>query len=294
MRIKKKTKNVALALASGGAKGLAHIGAIEELEARGYKITSIAGSSMGSLIGGVYAAGKMEEFREWMKAIDKKKIFELTDISLSLNHLVKGKRIVEAIMEFVPDINIEDLPIQYCAVATDIKSGKEVVFKKGSLINAIRASISIPSFYEPVQRNDMILVDGGVINPFPLNRVKRNRNDILVGVDVSGQDYEKEWEEMSKITEWQKNGKSLKAHILDLLIPDNIEFNYYTVLTRSISLMIRRNSLLMGKLMEPDIFIDVQMNKYGIFDYSKSEKIIALGRKTARQAIDKYEDAIFL
>ena len=165
--------NVALVLSSGGARGLAHIGAIEELESRGYTISSIAGCSMGALVGGVYAAGKLEEFREWMKTIDKKKMLELTDFSLSINHLVKGKRIIDAIMEFVPDINIEDLPLPYCAVATDLKDGREVVFNKGSLFEAIRASISLPSFYEPVQRDGMILVDGGVINPIPLNRVKR-------------------------------------------------------------------------------------------------------------------------
>ena len=165
-------KDIALVLSSGGARGLAHIGVIEELESRGYHITSIAGCSMGALIGGVYAAGKLTEFREWMKTIDRKKMLELTDFSLSLNHFVKGKRIIETIMEFVPDVAIEDLPIPYSAVAADLKEGREVVFSKGSLFEAIRASISLPSFYEPVQRDGMILIDGGVINPIPLNRVR--------------------------------------------------------------------------------------------------------------------------
>ena len=207
-------QDVALVLSSGGARGLAHIGAIEELEAQGYRIGSIAGCSMGALIGGVYAAGKLEAFREWMKTIDKKKMLELTDFSFSLNHIVKGTRIIEAIMEFVPDMLIEDLPIPYCAVATDLKAGREVVFNKGSLFEAIRASISLPSFYEPVQRDDMILIDGGVINPIPLNRVKRNTGDILVGVDVSGHDYKAQWETKQKLAEIQKNDKSLKAKIL--------------------------------------------------------------------------------
>ena len=127
-------KDVALALSSGGARGLAHIGAIEELEAQGYRITSIAGCSMGALIGGVYAAGKLSEFREWMKTVDRKKMLELTDFSLSLNHIVKGNRIIEAITEFVPDMAIEELPIPYCAVATDWKAGREVVLNKGSFV----------------------------------------------------------------------------------------------------------------------------------------------------------------
>lgn len=281
-------KDVALALSSGGARGLAHIGAIEELEAQGYRITSIAGCSMGALVGGVYAAGKLSEFREWMKTVDRKKMLELTDFSLSLNHIVKGNRIIEAIMEFVPDMAIEDLPIPYCAVATDWKAGREVVLNKGSLFEAIRASISLPSFYEPVQRDGMILIDGGVINPIPMNRVKRKEGDILVGVDVSGHDYKAQWEKMNKLTQMQKHDSSLKAKLLDLIIPDNIEFNYYTLLSRTSSLMIRQNSILMAQLMKPEILVDIQMSRYTTFDFDKSEKLIAIGRQETMQAINKY------
>lgn len=278
-------QDVALVLSSGGARGLAHIGAIEELEANGYRITSIAGCSMGALIGGVYAAGKLEEFREWMKTVDRKKMIELTDFSLSLNHLVKGTRIIEAIMEFVPDIPIEDLPMPYCAVATDWVSGREVVFREGSLFEAIRASISLPSFYEPVQKDGMILIDGGVTNPIPLNRVARHEGDILVGIDVSGHDYEKQWRRQHELAEKRKRSTSLSQQILNRLIPDNIDFNYYTMLSRVSSLMIRQNSILMAQLMKPDMLVDIQMSRYGGFDYDKSEKLIAIGRQKTLQAI---------
>jgi len=284
-----KTKDVALVLSSGGARGLAHIGAIEELESHGYHISSIAGCSMGALIGGVYAAGKLKEFREWMKTIDRKKMIELTDFSFSINHLAKGTRIIETIMEFVPDMAIEDLPVPYCAVATDLKAGREVVFNKGSLFEAIRASISMPSFYKPVQRDGMVLIDGGILNPIPLNRVKRQKNDILVGIDVSGHDYKAQWDEMHRLTEMQKQDNSLKSKILDMLIPDNIEFNYYTMLSRTNSLMIRQNSILMTKLMKPDILVDIQMSRYGTFDFDKSEKLVAIGKQKALHAIEKYE-----
>ena len=278
-------KNIALALSSGGARGLAHIGAIEELESQGYHITSIAGCSMGALIGGVYAAGKLEEFRDWMKTIDRKKMLELTDFSLSLNHLVKGTRIIKAIMEFVPDVPIEDLPIPYCAVATDWISGREVVIDKGSLFEAIRASISLPTFYEPVRRDGMILIDGGVVNPIPMNRVQRHEGDLLVGVDVSGHDYNAQWEKMQKQAEKQKQDKSLKSKLLDIIIPDNIEFNYYTLLSRTSSIMIRQNSLLMAQLAKPDILIDIQMSRYGSFDYDKSERLINIGRNKTRKIL---------
>ena len=128
-------------------------------------------------------------------------MLELTDFSLSISHIAKGSRILEAIMEFVPDMPIEDLPIPYCAVATDLRAGREVVFDKGSLFDAIRASISLPSFYEPVHRDGMILIDGGVVNPIPMNRVVRHKGDILVGVDVSGHDYESQWEIQHELAE---------------------------------------------------------------------------------------------
>lgn len=284
-----EAKDVALVLSSGGARGLAHIGAIEELEAQGYRITSIAGCSMGALIAGVYAAGKLEEFREWMKSIDRKKMLELTDFSLSLNHLAKGTRIIEAIMKFVPDMPIEDLPIPYCAVATDWKTGREVVFREGSLFAAIRASISLPSFYEPVQRDGMILIDGGVTNPIPLNRVVRHEGDLLVGVDVSGQDYEAQSRLHQEIEEKRKHSTSLSQQILNKLIPDDLDFNYYTMLSRVSSVMIRQNSILMAQLMKPDVLVDIQMSRYGGFDYDKSEQIIAIGRQKTQQTLGQQE-----
>ena len=288
-KLQKLMKDIALVLSSGGARGLAHIGVIEELESQGYHISSIAGCSMGALIGGVYATGKLGEFREWMKTIDRKKMLELTDFSFSLNHIVKGTRIIKAIMEFVPDVPIEDLPIPYCAVATDWKAGREVVICKGSLFEAIRASISLPSFYEPVRRDDMILIDGGVVNPIPLNRVKRHPGDLLVGVDVSGHDYKAQWEKQHRQAEIQKHDKSLKAKLLDMITPDNIDFNYYTLLSRTSSIMIRQNSLLMAQLTKPDLLIDIQMSRYGSFDYDKSEQLITVGHNKARKALETLE-----
>jgi NTE family protein len=286
---KPERKNVALVLSSGGARGLTHIGAIEVLEEEGYHITSLAGCSMGALIGGVYAAGKLEEFREWMKGIDRKKMLELTDFSLSLNHIVKGDRIIEAIMEFVPDVAIEDLPIPYCAVATDWVSGREVVFRTGSLFEAIRASISLPSFYKPVERDGMILIDGGVINPIPLNRVERHKDDLLMGVDVSGHDYKAQENMKHELSERRKSSRSLASQILNKLIPDNIDFNYYTMLSRTSSLMIRQNAKLMTQLMKPDILVDIQMSRYGSFDYDKSERLIAIGRQKTLKAISNFK-----
>lgn len=178
-------KRVALVLSGGGPRGFAYIGAIEELESRGYKITSIAGTSIGSLIGGVYAAGKLNDVKQWLYSLDVWNMFSLIDFSLSMNHLVKGDRIISALKDIVPQINIEDLNIPYKAVATDLYTGEEVVFSSGDLFSAIRASISIPTLFKPVEYNDSLLIDGAMSNCLPINRVERTPGDILVAFDVN-------------------------------------------------------------------------------------------------------------
>jgi len=185
-----KKQDVALVLSSGGPRGWAYIGAIEELESRGYNITSVAGTSIGSLIGGIYAAGKLPELKEWLFSLDAWKVFTLMDLSISKNHLVKGDKVIDAIREIVPDVNIEDLAIPYIAVAADLYTGEEVVFDRGNLFEAVRASISIPSLFRPVKYGFRTLVDGGIVNTLPIDKVARNGNDIVVAFDVNDIDVE--------------------------------------------------------------------------------------------------------
>ena len=179
------SKNVALVLASGGPRGFAYIGAIEELQRRGYTITSIAGVSAGSLVGGIFAAGGLQQFKEWLCSLDSMKVMSMMDPSFSRNSLVKGQKVIDTIKERVPDVNIEDLPIPFTAVATDLFTAEEVIFRQGPLFEAIRASISIPSMFKPVKWHGRTLVDGGIVNTFPLNRVQRTPGDILVGFNVN-------------------------------------------------------------------------------------------------------------
>ncbi len=185
-----KTVDVALVLSSGGPRGWAYIGAIEELESRGYNITSVAGTSIGSLIGGIYAAGKLTEIKEWLFSLDAWKVFTLMDLSISKNHLVKGDKVIDAIKEIVPNVNIENLNIPYRAVAADLYTGEEVVFDRGPLFEAVRASISIPSLFRPVKYGFRTLVDGGIVNTMPIDRVVRSGNDIVVAFDVNDVDVE--------------------------------------------------------------------------------------------------------
>ena len=181
----KGMKRVALALSSGGPRGFAYIGAIEELLSRGYEITSIAGTSAGALVGGIYAARGLDAFKEWLYGLDQLKVMSLMDVSLSRNYLVKGDKVIAAIKERVPDVNIQDLPVPFTAVASDLHTGEEILFREGPLFDAIRASISIPSMFRPVKWKGRTLVDGGLVNTFPLNRVARTGDDILVGFNVN-------------------------------------------------------------------------------------------------------------
>ena len=285
----KKRKDVDLVLSTGGARGLAHIGAILQLEEMGYRIRSIAGASMGALVGGIYAAGGLEDFREWMKTIDKKKIHQLYDFSFSLNHIVKGNRIMKALKEIVPDKNIEDLDIPYCAITTDAVSGKEVIFRKGSMYQAIRASISIPVFFNPVRQGERMYLDGGLVNPLPLNRVKRDKKALLVAIDVSGHDYEGEVM-MNRLIKQRNLDHSFALSMLNKMLPHamDLDLNYITLLNRTTSIMIHQNTKLALKITPPDIYIEIPMSRYSTFDFDKSERLIAIGKTKTRKMVERF------
>ncbi|MEI6853832.1 MAG: patatin-like phospholipase family protein, partial [Bacteroidota bacterium] len=178
-------KKVALVLSSGGCRGLAHIGVIEEFLKDGYEITSIAGSSMGSLIGGVYASGNLQKFKDWICNLDEIDVFDLMDFTIAGQGFIKAERFFRNLEEFIGCKTFEELSIPLSVVATDIVHRQEVVFDKGNLLLSIRASVALPSIVTPVTYKEMILVDGGVINPIPVDCVARTEGDILVVVDVN-------------------------------------------------------------------------------------------------------------
>lgn len=283
-------KKIALVLSGGGARGLAHIGAIETLESHGYEITSIAGCSMGALIGGMYAAGKLPEVKDWVLALDRRKVLSLVDFSLSLTHLVKGDRVMEALKEIVPDINIEDLPIPYTAVATDWNSGKEVIFDHGSLYDAIRASISIPLFLNPVRREDMLLVDGGLVNSLPLNRVVRHSGDLLFGINVSTHDYQGELL-MQQFVEKKLLSKSMPAAVMNRIMKhfEGININYVTLLMRTIAIMLEQNTRQQILISRPDLVVQMPMKRYGVFDFDKAAAILQIGKHKTSRALRRFE-----
>jgi NTE family protein len=179
-------KTVSLILGSGGARGLAHIGVIHWLEENGYLIRSISGCSMGALVGGVYAAGKLDVFTGWVRAITTTDMLKLLDISFGSSGMVKGEKIINTLKDLVGDQLIEDLPITYTAVAADIINEKEIWLNKGPLFDAIRASISLPFFFTPARLNDVELLDGGILNPVPIAPTFSDSTDIKIAVNLGG------------------------------------------------------------------------------------------------------------
>ena len=299
-------KNVAFALASGGHRGFAYIGAIEELERRGYKITSISGASAGSLVGGIYAAGGLEAFKAWLFGLDPLKIVQLMDPSLSKNSLVKGEKIIEAIQEVVPEVNIEDLPIPFTAIATDLFTGEEVVFREGPLFQAIRASISIPSMFKAVKWKGRTLIDGGMVNTLPLNRVQRTPGDILVGFNVNQIDaaeIQGFLDSRAALVESKKEKPLLERLDTTLQefmltrygkenrLPVGADDNFASILQRGFGIMNCTIARMGIALTPPDILVDMPFDSYhGVYGYTHAPEIVERGRALMAEQLDLYEN----
>ena len=286
-------KNVALALSSGGPRGFAYIGAIEELLARGYTITSVSGASAGALVGGIYAAGGLSAFKEWLLGLDPLQIVSLMDFKPSKNYLLKGDKIIDTIKKSVPEVNIEDLPIPFTAVATDLHTGEEVVFREGPLFDAIRASISIPSMFRAVKWHGRTLIDGGIVNTFPLNRVQRTPGDILVGFNVNRIDAKsiRAFQDMRE--DLSHNPVALHrflAESRDRRLPVDADDNYASILQRSFGIMNHTIARMGIELCPPDILVNLPFDSYhGVYGYTHIPEIITRGRALMAEALDAYE-----
>jgi len=285
-------KNISLVLSGGGARGIAHIGVIEELEKQGFNIHSIAGTSMGALVGGIYAAGKLNEFKEWILNLDKLDIFKLIDFTLINNGLVKGDKIFKELKEFIPEINIQDLTINYLAIATDLTNRQELVLKEGNLLKAIRASVSIPSIFTPVKKDEAILVDGGVINNIPINHAKRINDDILIAVNVNA--YipltEQTKNEEEKQSFYQSLLKKFNNSLYKLFSYDKNDLGHFDIMNDSFELMRDELVKLSLTINPPDILIETPRDICSIYDFYKADKLIELGQKATIQSLKDFKD----
>ena len=275
---------VALVLSSGGSKGLAHIGAINILEKNGFQITSVSGSSIGSVMGGLYAMGELPVYTEWVKTLNKKTIWGLMDFALSTQGLLKGENVFNKMKTFIPDRNIEEMNIPFSAIATDLINEKEIVFDKGSFYEAIRASVAIPTIFTPVKYKDTILVDGGVLNPLPIDYVKRSKDDLLVVVNLYG-------DKIEKNIQGGKNSKSVTLinKLIKLIYSgDKRNGSYFTLLSQTTSTMVHRLTKLSIEKYQPDIVVNIPTDSAGTFDFYKAEELIQLGEESTIQALNQY------
>lgn len=278
-------KNVALVLSSGGSRGLAQIGVINELESQGFNITSVSGASIGSVIGGLHAMGKLEDYSQWVCNFNKKEVWGFMDFTLKSNGLLKGERVFDKMKTFIPDMNIEDMPIPFTAVATDILNRKEVIFKSGSFYDAARASIAIPAVFTPVKCHNAILVDGGILNPVPIKQVERNDGDMLVVVNLYG-DKELPHDTISEDSTDKGYLQSLKKSLSALISTgDKSSVGYYSLLNRSSSAMLQRIAELSIEIHQPDLLINIPRDSANTFDFHKAKELIELGRNLTKEAI---------
>jgi len=285
-------RDIALVLSSGGARGFAHIGVIKVLEQNGYRIRSVAGTSMGALVGGIYATGQLMQFEEWVSALDIREVLRLTDLTVSNKGLVKGKKIIDKMKEIVPDRNIEDLPIPFCAVATDIINGTEMAFTSGKLFDAIRASISIPTVFQPFKLGTGYFVDGGVVNPVPINRVKRHKNDLLVVVAVNANTpYEKSEAEPEKTLDnkYLKQIRLIQSKISkDIPRSKQDDIGIFNLTNRCISIMLNQIALLTVGNHRIDIMVNISKEAFGTYDFYKAREIIHEGEEAALRALAQF------
>jgi len=282
-RKKIQKKKVSLVLSSGGARGIAHIAVIEELESRGYEICSVAGTSMGAFIGGVYASGNLEPFKKWMYSLKTREIIKLIDFSFSSNGLVKGERIFQELANLFPDQPIEEMPIPYVAISTDIINNKEVVHDKGSLFHAMRASISIPTFFKPLQNDDNLLVDGGLLNPVPVDRVKRFKDDLLFVVNVETLNRDPEFSAFYN-RDLHAAKKSSTSPLKFLGMP-----GYLQLVNKTIGIMLSRLSDLTIEKYKPDLLMEINRELFGTYDFHKYHEIMEVGKAHAKVYIDRWE-----
>lgn len=291
-------QNVALVLSSGGARGIAHIGIIRALEQNGYNITSISGSSIGALVGGIYAAGKLDEFEDWVCNMDKIDVVRLFDLTLSFQGFVRGEKVFKEIEKIVPHVQIEDLKIPFAAVATDVIGQKEVVFKEGSLFDAMRASVAIPTVMTPFRKDGLELVDGGILNPIPIAHIQRRPGDLLVAVNVNAaipyhkavltkeEEAKKQKEYQLKLENFWKSWKKI--------FPNNGQqtqkkLGMLDLLSRSFDLMQDRLCNMILEHHHPDLVLNISKDACSTFEFYRSKEMLELGTKTFEKAIHKIE-----
>lgn len=289
-----KNTTVSLVLGSGGARGLAHIGVIEWLVENGYEIRTISGSSMGALVGGVYAAGNLDAYKHWVTALDRADVVRMLDLSFGWSGLLKGERIINKLRNLIGDCAIEDLAISYTAVATDIEKGKEVWLSRGSLFDAIRASIAVPLLFTPYEINGRKLLDGGLLNPLPVAPTLRDQNDITIAVNVDARPERDPVDHVDADEPGHDDGKEtdsyrerVKSFIQELQgklsSHQEQDWGFFDVMMLSIETMQSTIVRMKTAAYTPDYHLTIHRDAARAYEFHRAGELIKLGRDVAEK-----------
>lgn len=264
--VEMQQRKISLILGSGGARGISQIGAIQWLVEQGLEIDEVVGCSIGSLVGAAFAGGKVNDLGDWMSKLTKREVFRLMDFSDPRFGFLKGSKVMRTLQEVFEDVDIENLPIRYTAVATDLASEQEVVFRTGSIYSAIRASIAIPAVFQGIHHENQFLVDGGVLNPVPVNHVQ-NADNIKIVINLDG-----------------------VPHATNLKVYSKL--NAIGILQESYMAMRRRLCMLSMQLYRPDYIINVPSDVSGVWDFDRSSDLIKVGYQLAKDTLSEHLDTI--
>lgn len=286
---------VSLVLGSGGARGYAHIGAIEEIERRGYEIVSVSGSSMGALVGGMYAAGRLAEYKEWVLSLNWMRVVKLLDFTLSKG-AIRGDRIFVKLADILGPRLIEQLDIDFTAVAADIAHQKEVWYQKGPLLDAIRASVAVPGLFTPVIKEGRVLVDGGILNPLPIIPVVAAQADLIVAIDLNTGDASHSHLTLPRNQYLNRSGVSDEWNMPDQNHLDDIFTQKVDKIGGRMDILLNSVEVMQASLAEykiagypPDIVIRIPKNLCSFYDFHHALPAIEYGRLAARDRLKAFE-----
>ncbi len=310
-------ETVALVLGSGGARGLAHIGIIEEIEARGYKIISVSGCSMGAVIGGFYCANKLDLFYQWGKSLSYIDLLRLVDFSFISNGAIRGDKVFSLIAEMLEDVQIEDLAIPFTAVTTDLVHSKEVWFQRGPLEQAMRASAAIPGLFQPVELDGRLFVDGGVLNPLPIAPSVSAHADHIIAIDLnadvpmpvmeninldasspfdaSDADDKNDWLNsiVNKTSQWFSSDDDFSIEEAEA-VKEKAKANVSNL--GKLEILYQMFEVMQASLSQykiagypPDLLIRVPQSAGETYEFHRTEELVELGRNIGKQALDAFE-----
>lgn len=279
-----KKRSVSLVLGSGGARGLAHIGVIRYLEENGYEIKSISGCSMGALIGGFYAAGKLDVYTDWLIGLDTFAMVKLLDFKGS-GGLVSGETLMNEMKKLLGEHTIESLPIKYTAIASDVKAEKEIWLNQGSLLDAIRASISLPLFFTPYHLNGRDLTDGGVLNPVPIAPTFHDKTDLTIAVNLGGHiDLS-----LTEVVADERDSfhEKIMGYLKSIAIPDTftVEHSMIKIADQSFDAMQGTIARMKLSAYPPDIEIAIPRNLCGTLEFTRAQEMIDYGYDKCKQVL---------